>query len=243
MTELQSKPLLNCRVDIVEDYSRYLADQITLGKGQFVVTINPEIIMQARSNESFANIINNADLIIPDGIGITLHYLLRRQKVPKRAGIEVTHKLLKILNQTSNNKVTIIGSTNDNITKAKSNLSKEFPNLIIESFDGYFDNDKETEILSRLQADQPNLILVGLGSPKQEQWIYTNKHLCPNSIWIGVGGSFDIWSGSKKRAPRLMISLGLEWLYRLYQEPRRLSRMLVLPWFLWLSVRDLFIRK
>jgi N-acetylglucosaminyldiphosphoundecaprenol N-acetyl-beta-D-mannosaminyltransferase len=204
---LLSKPFFNCRVDIVEDYSSYLADQITLGKGQFVVTINPEIIMQARSNESFANIINNADLIIPDGVGITLHYLLRRQKVTKRAGIEVTHKLLGILNQTNNNKVTIIGSTSENIAKTKSNLSKEFPNLIIEAFDGYFDNTQEKKIQNKLELEQPNLILVGLGSPRQEQWINHNKQLCPYSIWIGVGGSFDIWSGSKKRAPNLMISL------------------------------------
>jgi N-acetylglucosaminyldiphosphoundecaprenol N-acetyl-beta-D-mannosaminyltransferase len=244
ITTPDSKPIFDTRVDIVGDYSKYLADKIDSNIGQFVVTINPEIVMQTRNDSEFQKIINSADLIIPDGVGITLHFLLRRQKVTKHAGIEVTYKLLELLNQTDNNKITIVGSNKDTISKAKTNLSLEFPNLTITEFDGYFDNIAEKQIQNHLESNKPNLILVGLGSPKQEKWIHSNLHrYCPNSIWIGVGGSFDIWSGSKKRAPNLMISLGFEWLHRLIQEPWRAKRMLILPWFLVVSVWELVFEK
>jgi N-acetylglucosaminyldiphosphoundecaprenol N-acetyl-beta-D-mannosaminyltransferase len=78
---------------------------------------------------------------------------------------------------------------------------------------------------------QPRVIFVGLGVPRQELWIAQNRHLCPDSIWIGVGGSFDIWAGTKQRAPAWFCNNHLEWLYRLYQEPWRWRRMMALPQF------------
>ena len=83
---------------------------------------------------------------------------------------------------------------------------------------------------------QPQVIFVGLGVPRQELWIAEHRHLCPHSIWVGVGGSFDIWSGGKTRAPRWLANNNLEWLYRLYQEPWRWQRMLALPEFAFKSL-------
>ena len=101
---------------------------------------------------------------------------------------------------------------------------------------GYLSWEQEEKWLKLLQEAQPALIFVGLGVPRQELWIQKYRHLCPNSIWIGVGGSFDIWAGHKTRAPLWLRNNNLEWFYRLYQEPWRWKRMLVLPKFLLLSL-------
>jgi N-acetylglucosaminyldiphosphoundecaprenol N-acetyl-beta-D-mannosaminyltransferase len=100
---------------------------------------------------------------------------------------------------------------------------------------GYLKPEDEAAIALTLQRLQPKLILVGMGVPRQEFWIDRHRHLCPQSIWIGVGGSFDIWAGLKVRAPRWIQRAHLEWAYRLYQEPWRWRRMLALPHFAWLA--------
>jgi N-acetylglucosaminyldiphosphoundecaprenol N-acetyl-beta-D-mannosaminyltransferase len=97
---------------------------------------------------------------------------------------------------------------------------------------GYHSPETEKILLETLTELQPQVIFVGLGVPRQELWIAKNRTLCPQAIWIGVGGSFDIWSGGKTRAPKWLANNNLEWLYRLYQEPWRWRRMLALPEFL-----------
>lgn len=89
-----------------------------------------------------------------------------------------------------------------------------------------------------LKQLQPQVIFVGLGVPRQEFWIAKHRHLCPHAIWVGVGGSFDIWAETKTRAPKWLCDNNLEWVYRLYQEPWRWRRMLALPQFAWCSLLD-----
>jgi N-acetylglucosaminyldiphosphoundecaprenol N-acetyl-beta-D-mannosaminyltransferase len=101
---------------------------------------------------------------------------------------------------------------------------------------GYHSPEEEEKLRQTLSQLQPQVIFVGLGVPRQELWIAQNRHLCPQAIWIGVGGSFDIWSGTKSRAPAWLGDNNLEWLYRLYQEPWRWRRMLALPEFAWKAV-------
>ena len=96
---------------------------------------------------------------------------------------------------------------------------------------GYIDSQQQTQLLHQIQTTQPKIILVALGMPRQEIWIRDNFHLCPQAIWIGVGGSFDVWSGSKNRAPQYIRNLDLEWMYRIAQEPSRWRRALALPQF------------
>ncbi|XTZ11959.1 MAG: WecB/TagA/CpsF family glycosyltransferase, partial [cyanobacterium endosymbiont of Rhopalodia inflata] len=101
---------------------------------------------------------------------------------------------------------------------------------------GYLSSEEEELWRQTLLDKQPQLILVGLGVPRQEFWIRQHRYLCPQGIWIGVGGSFDIWSGTKERAPRWLRDNNLEWLYRLCQEPWRWQRMLALPRFFFRSL-------
>jgi N-acetylglucosaminyldiphosphoundecaprenol N-acetyl-beta-D-mannosaminyltransferase len=103
---------------------------------------------------------------------------------------------------------------------------------------GYIPESAQQELIAQLQQQQPKIILVALGIPRQEVWIDQNRHICPQAIWVGVGGSFDVWSGTKKRAPKVLQDLNLEWLYRLAQEPTRWRRMLVLPQFMWLAMNE-----
>jgi N-acetylglucosaminyldiphosphoundecaprenol N-acetyl-beta-D-mannosaminyltransferase len=96
---------------------------------------------------------------------------------------------------------------------------------------GYISPEEQQQMVNTLKDLQPRVILVGLGVPRQEFWIAEHRHICPQSIWIGVGGSLDIWAGVKTRAPKWLRENNLEWLYRFYKEPSRWRRMLALPLF------------
>lgn len=196
-------------------------------KGQ-VVTINPEMILSARRNADFAEIINSAELVIPDGIGVQLGLKILGHNVRRIAGIEFGRKLI---DKFASQPTAFVGAKPEIITKAVENLKKEVPNLnAVYVQDGYFKDDDR--VLDELTAANPKLVLVALGSPKQEIFISKAKNLLPNALFIGLGGSFDVWSGVVERAPEIWQKLGLEWLYRTVKEPKRFKRIFpTLPLF------------
>ena len=198
-------------------------------KGQ-VVTINPEMIDYATKNKDFANILNEAELVIPDGIGVQLGLKILGHNVRRIAGIEFAKKMIEKYSN-ENKSIALIGAKPHVIENAVANLKKEFPNInIIYYHDGYFKDNNE--ILSELQKLQPALVLSALGSPKQEEFNYIGKKLLPESLFIGVGGSFDVWSGEVERAPQIYQKLCIEWLYRTIKEPKRFKRIFpTLPLF------------
>lgn len=196
-------------------------------KGQ-VVTINPEMILSARRNADFAEIINSAELVIPDGIGVQLGLKILGHNVRRIAGIEFGRKLI---DKFASQPTAFVGAKPEIITKAVENLKKEVPNLnAVYVQDGYFKDDDR--VLDELTAANPKLVLVALGSPKQEIFIANAKKLLPDALFIGLGGSFDVWSGVVERAPEIWQKLGLEWLYRTVKEPKRFKRIFpTLPLF------------
>lgn len=196
-------------------------------KGQ-VVTINPEMILSARRNADFAEIINRAELVIPDGIGVQLGLKILGHNVRRIAGIEFGRKLI---DKFASQPTAFVGAKPEIIQKAVENLKKEVPNLnAVYVQDGYFKDDDR--VLDELTAANPKLVLVALGSPKQEIFISKAKNLLPNALFIGLGGSFDVWSGVVERAPEIWQKLGLEWLYRTVKEPKRFKRIFpTLPLF------------
>ncbi|HEY9845405.1 MAG TPA: WecB/TagA/CpsF family glycosyltransferase, partial [Candidatus Caenarcaniphilales bacterium] len=115
--------------------------------------------------------------------------------------------------------------------------------VVVGTQHGYHDPDAASTIQQQLKDTQPGMILVGLGVPRQEHWIAQHRQLCPQAIWIGVGGSFDIWAGRKLRAPAWLKDNHLEWVYRLYKEPWRWRRMLALPRFAWRALVESFAKK
>ncbi|GAB4528951.1 MAG: WecB/TagA/CpsF family glycosyltransferase [Pleurocapsa sp.] len=230
-------PILNLSVHLLDNYADWLMNRLTQGVGTHVVTLNAEMTMMAEQNPALAETIQTADLVIPDGAGIILYMLWRGVKHQRCPGIELAASLLEKTGQSPlADSVCFFGGSPNVAATAAQVWQQKIPNLSILTQHGYISGDAEQEWKRTLQTQQPKLIFVGIGVPRQELWIKQNRALCPNSIWIGVGGSFDIWAGTKKRAPMWLRKNHLEWSYRLYQEPWRWKRMLSLPKFFWRSL-------
>ncbi|MBE9005734.1 WecB/TagA/CpsF family glycosyltransferase [Fortiea sp. LEGE XX443] len=226
--------VLGIPVHVMSNYPGWLLECLQHSRGTHVVTLNAEMTMQAERNSALAKVIHNAELVIPDGAGVVLYLQwLFWQKVQRCPGIELAETLLQEIGQKQKaTKVFFYGGAPGIATKAADFWKQQAPDLnIVGTHSGYHSPEEENILHQTLVQLQPQVILVGLGVPRQELWIAQNRHLCPQAIWIGVGGSLDIWSGTKTRAPAWLGNNHLEWLYRLYQEPWRWRRMLALPEF------------
>ena len=204
-----------------------------------IVTINPEMISAAQSNPEFADIIKKAELVVADGIGVEIGLKILGYSVKRIAGIDLGKALIEKFTA-SGKSVAMIGAKPGVVDSAVVNLSKEYQNLnVVYSHDGYFDNDED--IIESVISANPDLILVALGSPKQEFFIHNIKEKLPNSTLIGLGGSFDVWAGVIERAPKIYQKLGLEWLYRTLKEPMRFKRIFpTLPLFVLKVLKERF---
>lgn len=226
-------PVLGLPVHLLDDYDRWLGNRLRQSLGSHVVTLNSEMVMQAEDNEALASIIRNAELVIPDGAGVILYLWLQGRQQRRCPGIELAESLLRQAEQLGEScPVCFYGGAPGVAQQAAQVWQEQLPELAIAGvWNGYLSPEAEQEFKATLQQQQPKLILVGLGVPRQELWIAQHRYLCPQAIWIGVGGSFDIWAGIKTRAPGWLRDNHLEWLYRLYQEPWRWRRMMALPHF------------
>ena len=196
-----------------------------------VVTINPEMFQTAENDYHFASIINEAEMVIPDGIGVKIALKITGKNAYRIPGIDFAKRLLKE-SALNNIPVAIIGSKQEVVTRAVENLQREICGLnVVYYHNGYFSNDDS--VYEELKKHSPKLILVALGSPRQEKFIYEAKKRLNSGLMIGIGGSLDVWSGSVKRAPKLFQLLGIEWLYRTICQPSRFKRIFpALPLFL-----------
>ena len=197
------------------------------------------MISAAQKNPDFAEIINSAELVVADGIGVEIGLKILGYKVKRIAGIDLGKALVEKFTA-SGKSVAMIGAKPRVVDSAIENLSKEYKNLnVVYSQDGYFDNDED--IIESVISANPDLILVALGSPKQEFFIHNLKEKLPNSTLIGLGGSFDVWAGVVERAPKIYQKLGLEWLYRTLKEPKRFKRIFpTLPLFVLKVLKERF---
>ena len=196
-----------------------------------VVTINPEMFAQAKKDDEFRRIVEDAEMVIPDGIGVKIALKIKGKNAERIAGIDFARKLLEKCAE-ENISVGIVGAKDEIISKAVENLVKEIENLnIVYYHNGYFSDDNE--IYGGLKSKSPRLILVAMGSPRQEEFIYKAKSVLNPALMVGIGGSLDVWSGVVKRAPKIYQALGLEWLYRTVTQPQRFKRIFpTLPLFL-----------
>lgn len=232
LERLKQASVLGLPVHLSEDYAGWLQGRIERGLCTHVVTLNSEMAMMAEKSQNLANIIHEAELVIPDGAGVIFYLRLHAARQQRCPGIELAANLLERLNQAViRSPIVFYGGKPGISDRAAQFWQEKCPNLTIFPYHGYLSTPEEQQFHQLLQDKQPRLILVGLGVPRQENWILQHRALCPQATWIGVGGSFDIWSGTKERAPAWFCNNNLEWLYRLYQEPWRWRRMLVLPQF------------
>lgn len=218
------------------DYVSWLLTTMRSGQGGHVVTLNAEMCVQAETNIELQQIIQNATLVIPDGAGVQLYFQwVQRKHLKRYPGIEFAVDVLQQIQPTE--PVVFYGGAPGMAEKAANHWQQKLPNLNVAiAQHGYLSDTEQIDFQKKLQALEPKIIFVGLGVPRQELWIAAHRQLCPQAIWIGVGGSFDIWAGQKQRAPSWMCNNNLEWLYRLYQEPWRWRRMLALPKFVVRSI-------
>lgn len=223
----------------IQSAINYARNLIETKRGGQVVTINPEMIETGLKDPDFANILKNADLVIPDGVGIKIGLKLKGINAQRIAGIEFSHKLIEECSK-SGFSVALVGAKPEIIQKAAENLKQEFENLnLVYVQDGYFKD--VNDVYWGLGEKKPQLVLVALGSPKQEIFIKEYRSQHPETLMVGVGGSFDVWSGVVERAPEIYQKLGLEWLYRTVKEPQRFKRIFpTLPRFIF---RVIFSRR
>jgi N-acetylglucosaminyldiphosphoundecaprenol N-acetyl-beta-D-mannosaminyltransferase len=229
----QRKKVLGCKVDLksFDDAFSTFENFVAVDKSFQIITINPEMITNAQSDEEFKNILNESDLNIPDGVGVTLALKILGVNQERIPGIDFSARVLEYCAK-KGLKVAIVGAKKEIIEKACENLKEKYQGLdIVFCHDGYFSDD--TQIIEGLQKTEPRVLLLGVGSPRQEKLIYNYKKNLKNCIMIGVGGSFDVFSGIVKRAPVFFQKTSLEWFYRLITQPSRFSRMFpALPLFL-----------
>jgi N-acetylglucosaminyldiphosphoundecaprenol N-acetyl-beta-D-mannosaminyltransferase len=232
-------------IDLGDDYLTWLWQRYRSGSVSHVITINAEMILLAKSNSVFAEIVRRAELVMPDGSGIIYYLKMQGIRQSRQTGIGLAEALLrKAAEEGDTCGVFLYGGRPEVIDRAVAKWELELPNLNILGYrHGYIDDIERENLVDDIIKLQPKVILVAMGAPRQEIWIDRHKHLCPNSIWVGVGGSFDVWSGLKKRAPVWMQKSGLEWLYRVAQEPSRWRRLLALPHFVWLAILEKILPK
>ena len=200
-------------------------------KYHMLFTPNPEFIMEAQKDREFMSILNKGDLVVPDGVGIVIASRLLGEKIKGRVtGCDLILSLFGAVK--GKYSVYLLGGAPGVAEMAKANMEARFGLNIIGFADGFFDKQKERRIIKEIQKLKPDILLVGTGFPKQEKWIYEHRNRLPVKISAGIGGSIDIMAGTVKRAPKIMRLLGIEWLWRLLLQPRRIKRMYKLPIFL-----------
>ena len=208
----------------LEDLILHLEMSIKNEKKEFIITANPEIIMKSLNDEELSKmLLDHNNIIVPDGISIVKTAKRFNKNISERiTGIELSSKLIKLADK-YHKTIYLFGSEENVVKKLESKIKREYANIPqVYAKNGY--TKYKNKIINDIQQKQPDIILVALGVPLQEKIIYENISKFKKGIFVGVGGTFDVLSGAKKRAPKIFIKLNLEWLYRIIKEPKRLKR-------------------
>lgn len=233
-------PILDVNVDSItmDEAVRRVETYMKLKQKSMIATANAEMIMRAGQDGELATILNQADLVVPDGAGTVWAARRLGYFMPERvAGYDLVQRLLSRAPE-SGAKVYFLGSAPGVALKAKAAAEQNYPGIrVVGARDGYFSQEQEQSVVDEINAASPVLLLVALGVPRQEKWIWRHKDDLKVSVMIGVGGTLDVMAGVVKRAPVWMQKAKLEWLYRGMLQPRRIGRLMALPRFV-LKVRS-----
>ena len=199
-------------------------------KFHYVVTPNPEFLLACEKDPVFRDILNKADLVLPDGIGVVYSAKILGTPLKERVpGVEFAEDMLACLNEMGG-RLYLLGAKPGVAETAAAKLTDMYPGVVIAgTSDGYFTDDKP--VIEKINASNPDLLMVCLGSPKQENWMASNAGRLSCGLMAGLGGSLDVLAGNVQRAPEAWRKLGLEWLYRVIKEPKRIGRIAKLPLF------------
>lgn len=198
-----------------------------------VVAPNVEFIMAAQKDEEFFNILKTSKLATPDSVGVIIGGKLQKKPFKERIPGQTYFRKVFEVGEKEGWTFYLLGGSGDIPRRAKEHLESLYPNVKIVGYhEGYFKEDSEEKVIEEINSLQPNVLFVAMGAPRQEKWIYENKDKLKVDIAAGQGGTFDYEAGNIKRAPVWMQKCGIEWLWRLIREPKRIKRMAVLPLYL-----------
>lgn len=228
----------------LDDAAKICSEYLDGDRIRAVYTPNSEIIQMCIEDNELLPIINSADLIIPDGIGVIYaSKILGTPLKAKCAGYDLGLRMLEIAGERSSS-VYFLGGKPGIAEAARDRILEKNPDInFVGCHDGYFDKkgEENDKILSEISALSPDILFVCFGVPAQEKWIFENRDKLGNvKLCLALGGSLDGYSGNVKRAPDIFIKLGLEWFYRLMKEPQRIGRMMKLPKFLFGTIISKF---
>lgn len=227
--------------EAVDDVSSFIAS----GQPHQIATVNPEFIMSARRHPEFKAVLNNCDLTVPDGVGLTLVGALTRRKLRQRVtGVDLIEALCRA-GAKKGWRFFLLGAAEGVAKQAGEILATKYPGLqVVGSYAGSPDPAYDNETAAIITEAKPDILLVAYGAgrrntpPPQDLWIARNQPKLGVPVAMGVGGSFNYITGTSKRAPKWLRTIGLEWFYRLITEPWRWRRMLVLPKFAFLALAE-----
>lgn len=235
--------IMGVRIDnkSMNDVLDTVSDKLSKGEKYIIYTPNTEIVMMCQDDKEFLELMNKSHINIPDGIGLVYASKIKKHPLKgKVAGFELSMKLLEMAHK-NGLKLYAVGGKPGVAETAMKNVYEKYPGIkITGSHHGYFKgahlgqggHEEEQKVVDEINMNQPDILFVGFGAKKQEQWIEYNKDKINAKIIIGNGGTIDVLAGNVKRAPDIYVNLGLEWLYRLIKEPNRISRQVVLPIFM-----------
>lgn len=197
---------------------------------KMVFAPNTEFIMMAQKDKEFYDILKRADLATPDSVGVMMGG--KKQKKPFKQRIPGQAYFRKVLEvgEKENWTFYLLGGKGDVPRLAAENVKKDFPNInIVGCHEGFFEEDNEEEVIAEINSLEPNVLFVAMGAPLQEKWIAKHQSELKCDIAAGQGGTFDYEAGIIRRAPVIIQKLGIEWLWRLILQPKRIIRMMALP--------------
>lgn len=208
----------------METFAQTVGEALDRGGKMFVVTANPEILMHAeRETDLRAMLLDESVSICPDGVSVVK--AMRSLGLPaaeRITGVDLAERLLARAGETGK-RVYLLGAKEEVVSALTEKLRRQYPAVTVAYHNGY-DGDKDRIFSEEIVPFAPDLVLAALGVPAQERLIYRHFSAFEKGVFMGVGGSFDVLSGSKKRAPALFVKTNTEWLYRIAREPRRLGR-------------------
>ena len=207
-----------------EEFNLLLKEHLINNEKKFIVTANPETFMKSLNDNDIQRLLSDKEtILVPDGIGVVKAAKMLDIDIKERiTGVDIAYQLLKLGNEL-NKTIYLFGASQSVIDKMKKVLKENYPHLkLVGCSNGYVSN--KDKVFNEIIKLKPDIVLVALGIPLQEKLIYKYLNKFDKGIFVGVGGSFDVISGFKKRAPKLVVKLNLEWLYRILKEPKRLKR-------------------
>jgi N-acetylglucosaminyldiphosphoundecaprenol N-acetyl-beta-D-mannosaminyltransferase len=224
---MKTEEILNLKIinTDYDEFMRHIRSDIENNKKSTIVAINPEKIMKLEEDERLNRFVQNAEYLIPDGVGILMASKKLGGSITNRlTGVDTMDRICRLASE-HGYRIFLLGSKDEVVNAAKAGLLETYPNIRIVGVKSGYDIN-EDEVVKEINDSKAQILFVAMGSPSQEFWIEENRNRLNVNIFQGVGGSFDVLGDYVKRAPEWMQDRGLEWLNRLYHNPKRIVRQI-----------------